>query len=82
MSKNIKKSTIQQAKDFLQIDDELSSIELLHLLKDHRKRIHPDRFPEENAKKEAEEKVKMERDIRARKRANQADLKYNAEHLK
>ena len=32
--------------------------------------------------KEADEKAKMEREILARKRANQADLNHNAEHIK
>jgi len=58
MTQEIDVSLIQRVKEFLQITDDLSSIELLHLLKDHRKRIHPDKFTEEVAKKEAEEKFK------------------------
>lgn len=58
MNTHIDKSIIQRAKDILQIDDELSSIELLKLIKDYRKRIHPDRFTEEKAAEEAEEKFK------------------------
>jgi hypothetical protein len=58
MAQEIDLTLIQRVKEFLQITDDLSSIELLHLLKDHRKRIHPDKFTEEVAKKEAEDKFK------------------------
>jgi hypothetical protein len=58
MNKQIDKSIIQKAKEILQIEDELSSIELLKLLQDYRKRMHPDKFIEENAHKEATEKFK------------------------
>lgn len=50
---DLDKSIIQKAKDELQLDEEISSIELIRLLKEHRKRIHPDRFSEEAAKTEA-----------------------------
>ena len=52
------KSIIQKAKEVLQISEDLSSIELLKLLKDYRKRIHPDKFTEERAREEATEKFK------------------------
>lgn len=58
MSKEIVIDIIDRVKKYLQIEDNLSSVELLHLLKEHRKRIHPDKFSEEHAKKEAENKFK------------------------
>jgi hypothetical protein len=58
MNNQLDKSIIQKAKEALQIDDELSSIELLKLIKDHRKRIHPDRFTEDDARRHANEKFK------------------------
>lgn len=58
MSQDIDLTLIQKVKEVLQVTDDFSSIELLQLLKDHRKRIHPDKFTEETAKKEAEEKFK------------------------
>lgn len=58
MNTHIDRSIIQRAKEILQIEDELSSIELLKLTKDYRKRIHPDKFTEEKAAEEAGEKFK------------------------
>ena len=58
MTTEIDKSIIQKVKEVLQIEDELSSIQLLKLLKDYRKRIHPDKFIEDEAKKAATEKFK------------------------
>ena len=58
MNTHIDKSIIQRTKDILQIDEELSSIELLKLTKNYRKRIHPDKFSEEKAAEEAGEKFK------------------------
>lgn len=58
MTQELDISLLHKVKEFLQVTDDLSSIELLRLLKDHRKRIHPDKFTEEHAKKEAEEKFK------------------------
>ena len=59
MNTQIDKSIIQKAKEVLQVEDELSSIELLKFLKDYRKRIHPDKFTEEKAQKDATEKFKQ-----------------------
>lgn len=58
MKNQLDKSIIQKVKEILQIAEDLSSIELLKLLKDYRKRIHPDKFTEEDARKEANEKFK------------------------
>jgi|AntAceMinimDraft_9_1070365.scaffolds.fasta_scaffold41669_1 hypothetical protein len=58
MKNQLDKSIIQKVKEVLQIDEDLSSIELLKLLKDYRKRIHPDKFTEDDARKEANEKFK------------------------
>lgn len=58
MNKQIDISVIEKAKKILQIENEMSSIELLKLLKDYRKRIHPDNFIEDSARNEAEEKFK------------------------
>ena len=59
MAQDIEVNLSQRIKEFLQITEDLSSIELLRLLRDHRKRIHPDNFTEEIAKKEADEKFKI-----------------------
>ena len=58
MDKQIDKSIIQRTKDALQIVDELSSIELLKIIKDYRKKFHPDRFTDKNAREKADEKFK------------------------
>ena len=58
MNTTIDKSIIQKVKEVLQIEEELSSIQLLKLLKDYRKKIHPDKFVEDNARKVATEKFK------------------------
>ena len=58
MSTTIDKSIIQKVKEILQIEEELSSIQLLKLLKDYRKKMHPDKFLEDDARKEATEKFK------------------------
>lgn len=58
MDKLLNKSVIQKVKDVLQIEDEFSSIELLKLLKEYRARVHPDKFSDEAASNEAEEKFK------------------------
>jgi hypothetical protein len=58
MTQSIDLTILQKVKTVLQITDDLSSIELLHLMKDYRKRIHPDKFTEETAKKTAEDKFK------------------------
>ena len=58
MENQIDKSIIQKVKEVLQISEDLSSIELLKLLKDYRKRIHPDKFTEEKAREKANEKFK------------------------
>lgn len=52
-------SIIQKVKDELKITDELSSTELYDLLHKHRTNNHPDKFPNEEVKKEAEEKFKV-----------------------
>jgi hypothetical protein len=59
MNTTIDKSIIQKVKEILQIEDELSSIQLLKLLKDYRKKIHPDKFMEGDAREEATEKFKV-----------------------
>jgi len=58
MNTTIDKSIIQKVKEVLQIEDELSSIQLLKLLKDYRKKIHPDKFMEDDARNKATEKFK------------------------
>jgi hypothetical protein len=58
MNTAIDKSIIQKVKEILQIEEELSSIQLLKLLKDYRKKMHPDKFMEDDARKEATEKFK------------------------
>ena len=58
MNTQIDKSVIQKAKEILQTEDEIGSVELLKLIKDYRKRIHPDRFTDEKASEEAAEKFK------------------------
>ncbi|MGV8843578.1 MAG: hypothetical protein ACOH2I_10150 [Pseudomonas sp.] len=58
MDKFLNKSVIQKVKDLLQIQGEFSSIELLKFLKEYRARLHPDKFSDEGASKEAEEKFK------------------------
>jgi len=59
MNKDLAIDILRRVKEFLQINEEFSSIELLSLLKDHRKRIHPDKFTDKEASKEAEEKFKQ-----------------------
>lgn len=58
MNTEIDKSIIQKVKEVLQIEEELSSIQLLKLLKDYRNKMHPDKFTEKVARKEATEKFK------------------------
>lgn len=58
MNSKVDKSVIQKVKDILQIEEDLNSIELLKILKDHRNRNHPDKFSGEKARENAEEKFK------------------------
>lgn len=61
LTHDIDAAAIQKVKSFLQTDKRSGAIEMMELLeglKEYRKKIHPDRFTEENAKKKAEEKFK------------------------
>ena len=58
MENQADKSIIQKVKEILQVSEDLSAIEYLKLLKDYRKRIHPDKFTEKKAQEEATEKFK------------------------
>lgn len=51
-------SIIQKVKNALDISDDLSSTELYDRLFNYRNAVHPDKFVDEDAKKEAEEKFK------------------------
>lgn len=58
MDKKIEKNLTIRVKEFLQIDEECSLFELFERLSEYRKSIHPDKFLDEETKKEAEEKFK------------------------
>jgi hypothetical protein len=51
-------SIIQKVKDELQITEDLASTELYDLLHKYRSSQHPDKYLDDNRKKEAEEKFK------------------------
>jgi hypothetical protein len=56
MSQDLQKNPIERAKDLLGIRDEIKSPELYKKLREYRNNIHPDRFQEDEQKKQAEEK--------------------------
>jgi hypothetical protein len=58
MNEHIQQNAVQRAKNLLQIEGEMTSYELLEKLREYRTEIHPDRFTEDGAKKEAEAKFK------------------------
>jgi hypothetical protein len=58
MNENIEKNLHVRVKEFLQIDEECSLFELFERLREYRNSIHPDKFQDEETKKEAEEKFK------------------------
>ncbi len=58
MDYQIDKTVIQKVKDVLQFKGEISSLQLLKLLKDYRNKLHPDKFSEDKAKENATEKFK------------------------
>ncbi len=58
MKNEIEKSIIQKTKDFLDIKEECSSVELYNLLVSYRNQMHPDRYLEDSSKIIAEEKFK------------------------
>jgi hypothetical protein len=57
--KTVTKSIIQKVKDQLAISDDLSATELYDLLHKYRSSQHPDKYLDENFKKEAEERFKQ-----------------------
>jgi hypothetical protein len=54
----IEVNIIQRVKGFLKITEDISSVELRNLLEVHRNYFHPDKFEDDEAKKEAETKFK------------------------
>jgi hypothetical protein len=58
MGNQIENNAIQKAKDYLQITEEIATIDLYKRLRDYRNGLHPDRVLDANNKKIAEERFK------------------------
>jgi hypothetical protein len=58
MQQDIDLDIASKVKQLLGIENECSLPEMCILLREHRNSVHPDKFSDENAKREAEEKFK------------------------
>ncbi|MCH8032218.1 MAG: hypothetical protein IH950_00490 [Bacteroidetes bacterium] len=58
MKKEKSESILQKTKELLDIEDDLSAPELYTKLREYRNHLHPDKYTDENVKKDAEEKFK------------------------
>ena len=58
MSNELQRSLPERAKEFLQVEGERSLFELAELLRQYRNDTHPDRFQDQELKKQAEIRFK------------------------
>jgi len=63
MNEELQKNLKTRAKEILKIEEECSYVELYERLREYRKHMHPDKFADDETKKEAKEKFQEIQDI-------------------